>query len=562
MNPLCHRVALCATFLSCAGGVSAQDDFVSVPRAVLDRAGRILPERPSTGAPFLSALYSPNFVVSERCSMRAVFLWELAGYRNAVGYFTWRATGDGGVEVVDSDLLFPDVSMDQRVLDTGMTSWLRDRNGNKRVFVPGERVGFFVVADGAQVEAVRGWTFSPGIPASDPTANQAIGRGTYTSLPELNPDGAQHVALVRVPPVASFLSGREHFLLGFEDLDRRSGADDDFNEGVFVLDVMPVSAVSQSRIFAYDETDRDRDGVAGLADMFPDDPLRAYATLVPQHGFNVLAFEDMYPISQDTDFDDAVFAFVFVVTTDAKNDVKDILADFHLVGRGASFDHSFGLHIPGLPSNSRGTVSMQLVPSAGAPSPIETRDLSEVVSAHRRRIHGVFPSTRAVLPPASPYTSFANTQLAYRDQIAASARVLIEFDRTVKAKKLGAVPFDPYLVSYSNRDGTVADVHLPGFSSFADVRSRDLPVESGSGSFVTDAGNPWALLVPSDWRFPLEGVPITRAYPAYELWRDSGGRSATDWYLHPTIEPEKVSKPIATYLRRPAWTLRAPVEPR
>ena len=68
----------------------AQDSFVSVPSSVTNTIGTILPESSNAGAAYLSQVYSPNLVVSETATVSVTFLWEGAGYRNTLGYFTYR----------------------------------------------------------------------------------------------------------------------------------------------------------------------------------------------------------------------------------------------------------------------------------------------------------------------------------------------------------------------------------------------------------------------------------------------------------------------------------------
>jgi LruC domain-containing protein len=557
-----HLVPL--ALLGLAAAVPAQDELVPIPDAVLDAIGRVLPERSNAGAAFLAPGAGSNLVCRDAAQVRVLFAWENSSYRNSLGWFSWRVGEDGTVEILDSAMLFPEVERAPRgPLRSGAAVWLRDGDGERRTFAAGERIGFFLVADGYGTarSAVTGWRPELGLPAADPGLNRGLGRGLFTTIPEINPeaavdDGARsgHVAMVRMPGRQDFLGGAETLLLGFEDLDRTRGSDDDFNDAVFVIDVQPPSAIDLSGVALYDPSDRDGDGVAGVADVFPDDPDRAWLRRVPAQGHAVIAFEDFYPVAGDEDYNDAVLAFAVTTVLDARNRVRDMIVDYHLVARGASFDHEFGLRLPGLPRGADGTVRIErFMSGAQLPGPVELRRLA---AGPDGRIDRIFASTVAALPRATPDKPFANTWPGHPEVPAASARLWITFDAPVAETSLGAAPYDPFLIVTAT-DGTRADVHLVGFSSFAD-RSPGLPKESGAQAFIDDNGNPWAILVPSDWSCPLEGVRVGQAYPQFEVWRDSRGRQARDWFEHPTSAAASIAVPIASLIPRRVWTLRGP----
>jgi LruC domain-containing protein len=131
------------------------------------------------------------------------------------------------------------------------------------------------------------------------------------------------------------------------------------------------------------------------------------------------------------------------------------------------------------------------------------------------------------------------------------------FETPIDPQQLGVAPFDPYLIVTAT-DGTRADVHLPGYDAFPD-RSPGLPVESGPSAFIHTDGSAWALLVPTAWRFPMEGVPIRVAYPQFEQWQQSGGQQAQTWYLFPSTETDHVSVPIEDLIPQRDWTLEPPL---
>ncbi|MGE0142769.1 MAG: LruC domain-containing protein [Planctomycetota bacterium] len=553
------------TLLAVAAGLvaplAAQTSQLTVPSSITATVGRILPERSNAGAAYLGADYSPNLVVTDPCQIQVVFFWESAGYRNSLGWFRYSES-ESEVTIHESGMLFPDVNQ-PGTLSPGAAIYIGDGQ-SARTFQAGDRIGFFIVADGWNTSsAVRNFTPGTAIPTTSPASNRTIGRGCYTTLPRLNPENivgdgsrAQHVAMVRIPGVPGFLDGQELIVCGFEDLNRTANSDDDFNDAVFLFRVTPPDAIVQTQIAAFDPTDHDGDGKSGFDDAFPTDPDRTHITRIPSSGWSVIAFEDLYPGIGDADYNDAVVAIAYTLVSNRQNHVKDVIADFHLLARGASFDAQFGLNFHKLPPSVGGTVRMQRFDSgASVPTEIATQPLV-AISDQGARIGGVFPSTTAAMPRAVPDKPFANTWPGHPSVPAASARVWVEFTAPVATALLGTAPYDPFLIVTADT-GQVADIHLPGLNGFLD-RAENLPSERGNNAFLDDQGKPWAVVVPTNWRFPMEGVPITVAYPDFAEWGNSRGRNQRDWFVRPTSDESKLSSPIEELIPQRTWTLRGP----
>lgn len=541
----------------------APDGYTSVPSEVLDAVHTLLPEMNNSGAAYVSDSYDANLLITEDATVDIVFVSEGAGYRNAIGYFTYEENADGSVTVLDRQILWPNLSFPpQGSLQTGDTLTLKDENGVIRTFHAGERIGFWLVADGWGTEPEI-WNFDPStstIPSSDPSTNALLGRGCYTTVDKINPEHdsgypelARHVALIRHDGIAGFLNGEDFLITAFEDLNRTSGSDDDFNDAVFIAVPTPVDAYDAGDVFHYTPGDPDGDGVSGTDDQYPDDPERAFVTRYPTHGSTVIGFEDLYPDRGDADYNDAVVAYAFTLVTNAGGDVKDILADFHLVARGAGLDHALGLHIPGLPDNATGTIWLERFLSDGTHQVEDPRTVEAMIQDYKR-IPDIFPSTKTALPAAGNRT-YANTQEETPDRPAASARLRITLDTPVDPNDLGTVPYDIFF--YVKRDNELWDVHFPGWSGFPD-RPSHLPEESGSDSFMDPDDYPFLLEIPEDWQYPLEKVRIEQAYSRFRRWRTSGGSRNTDWYEHPSRRSGRVSSPLADYIPTRSWQRRLP----
>ncbi|MEO0479189.1 MAG: LruC domain-containing protein [Planctomycetota bacterium] len=566
-----NKILLPLLGLALSAPVTGQDFQISVPNSVLSTIGTILPESSNAGAAYVSESFDANITVEEDCTVRVVFIHEGAGYQNSLGYFTYTENLDGSITIDSSDLLIVNASMPNAV-SPGDGFELKDAAGDTRVFSAGENIGFFLISDGNRRASslVQGWTFNQTdsfgtVPSAVPSENRQRGRGLYTSLAELNPenqfnafDKTRHLALIWLDGVAGFLDGEDFLLVGFEDLRRDLNSDEDFNDLVFLVDADPLEAIDETEAFVYVPGDADSDGVPGTNDAFPNDPDRAVVTRTPTVGRTVLAFEDQYPSVGDEDYNDVVVAYVYEVITNADGDVKDIFATFSLIARGASYDHSFGVHFPGLPANATGTIDLEVFTSGSTTSEMmPQRTIQDLIANGNRRIDDVFDSTMTRLPPPQG-NNFTNTLFDPAIQPGADARLHIEFTTPVDPAVLGAAPYDPFIfVDNPFFPNDRIDIHLTGQSSFAD-RPSYLPTESGAFSFVDENGFPWALEVPNNFRYPLETVGIELGYPQFGAWASSGGSTNQSWFNSPDTSQGRVSVPLNEIIPNREFAIELP----
>ncbi|MEM8713651.1 MAG: LruC domain-containing protein, partial [Planctomycetota bacterium] len=411
---------LAALLLPLNSAAHAQDRQTVVPNSVVATIGDVLPEWSNAGAAYVSGNYTPNLVIDEPAEVSVILVWEGAGYRNSLGWFRYSEDSVGGIQILERGLIEADCSFPSAgSMQTGDTYDLRASDGSVRIFQPGDRVGFFLVADGFSREPVIGsWDpdTSP-IPSASPSVNAGFGRGCYTTIDRINPERAQgavdrsrHLALLWFPPEPGFLEGDPFLVAGFEDLNRLGNSDEDFNDLVFIVTASPVEALSGTEAFTFEPGDPDGDGVAGVDDHFPNDPTRATVVRTPSQGEHVVAFEDQYPLVGDADYNDVVLAFSTQTVMDASGDVKDVQVTYHLVARGAGYDHLVGLHLPDLASDAAGTLEVErwLSDATQTHELPAARRIEDLVLAGRR-IPDIFPSTYLALPPLDGAT-FTNTQ--------------------------------------------------------------------------------------------------------------------------------------------------------
>ncbi len=267
-----------------------------------------------------------DFKILEPSDVWITFVHEGAGYKNVLGYFTY-ILGNPPAHKDDIDtihIIFPNVSFQGSggELVTGNKVYLGE-------FPANTGIGWVLIANGFR---------------SDGSISE--GYGIYFSSPGLNPetdpDYQQHA-------VHLLDNGRDIFLLGFEDLNRMSWSDDDFNDAMFFITANPIQSIDLTgfETITYTSDDQDGDGVSNNFDDYPEDADRAFNNYYPNDSLNgTLAFEDLWPGKGDYDFNDMVIDYQINQVTNGDNEVVEVFASFTLRAMGASFRNGFGIELP------------------------------------------------------------------------------------------------------------------------------------------------------------------------------------------------------------------------
>ncbi|WP_295461384.1 LruC domain-containing protein, partial [uncultured Thiodictyon sp.] len=237
-----------------------------------------------------------NISLLEDAEITVAFIDEGAGYRNAVGYFTFDpANKPKAFSELITKIMFPNFSLPpQGEMRYGDGVYLGK-------FKAGSAVGFTVVADGWNGKEVNRYQN----PASIFTTLKALNPEKPTAA---NPNINAHTVLMSKPEDGLLV-------LAFED-QNRAGGDHDFNDVVIAIKVTPFSAVDRSLVQPLVKAatpvvlDSDGDGIPDALDAFPQDPTRAARRFYPSAtGFGSLAFEDLWPKKGDFDMNDLVVAY-------------------------------------------------------------------------------------------------------------------------------------------------------------------------------------------------------------------------------------------------------------
>lgn len=200
---------------------------------LMDDVAAVLAERqalPQVHPELVSPQLSADLRVVDEADVWVTFFSEGAGYRNALGYFTYPEgqppAAPPPLSVRQSNIIFANASA------SGSGGELVQ--GNRRYlgrFPAGTRVGFFLIANACG--STTGCTPS----------NINYNAPTYYTLDAFNPEASaarqRHVVLVNH-------AATDRHVLAFEDLNRGSSSDDDFNDVVFVISYNPPTGVAPS----------------------------------------------------------------------------------------------------------------------------------------------------------------------------------------------------------------------------------------------------------------------------------------------------------------------------
>ncbi|MCF8253219.1 MAG: LruC domain-containing protein [Bacteroidia bacterium] len=458
----------------------------------LDDVNASLPERqpvPTYKPQYLSSSVERNLIIKELCDVWITFVHEGAGYQNSLFYFVYNVNNKPtSISEVDSFIaVFPNASYSGS--GGGMTTGNKVKIGR---FGADTAVGFAIAANGWNGTSVGN------------------GLGFYTTIKSMNPEvdvnKKEHVVLLYDNPT-------QRFLIGFEDLNRGNGSDDDFNDVVVYATVNPVKAIEIINVLpTTPSVDADEDGVNDAYDEYPTDPLRAFNVYYPSSTTMAsVAFEDLWPSKGDYDLNDVVVDFQYHAVTNGNNEIKDLNAKFKLRAAGGVFKNAFSVEFPFNRTNvttNSGSTTLGLE--------------AEATTA----ILKVFSNSKSII---STYNTLEGKGYVETDTL---------FTRmTLTTPVLATIgTFNPFIYIDESGKGRGFEVHLPGKTPTSLVNTAILGTNSdatnaGTGVYYkTSAGLPFAISTPEKFDYPYEKIQIIAAHKKFAAWVQSGGASFDDWY--------------------------------
>ncbi|MGV3704126.1 MAG: LruC domain-containing protein [Arcticibacter sp.] len=490
-----------------------------IPASLLSYVNASLPEGSAltrTHPEYLSSTAVPDLHINATSDVWITFVSEGAGLLNSLGYYTYP-TNTPPTRVDDISkitLIFPNSSAIGSA--GGLNSGDKVKLGR---FNAGTSIGFVLLQNA--------WS-STGVMTSTVK---------FYSNPSFNPETT---AATKKHTVTLYDDVHKLFLIGFEDLNRQTESDNDFNDLVVYATSNPVTGISTGGVPPIDKGgDSDGDGIQDAQDAFPNDPSRAYISFYPsQTGTASIGFEDNWPAKGDFDLNDLVVNYRYTFTSNAQNQIVDMKGEFTPVAAGASYRNGFAIQLPVPASSVRSVTGQQTI------SNYLTFAANGVEAGQTNAVIVPFDNHEALLKnPDGSY--FVNVSPGKAKVTGNTSTVMVTFTSPLPTTSLQVSKFNPFLISNLRRG---YEIHLPGFlpTDKADTKlfgtADDASSQSSSKYYLSKENYPWAINFVGSYQYPVEMSPVTAAYPHFADWAVSGGLSFTDWYSNTAAGYRDASK--------------------
>ncbi|MCG3865704.1 MULTISPECIES: LruC domain-containing protein [unclassified Photobacterium] len=280
------------------------------------------------------------------------------------------------------------------------------------------------------------------------------------------------------------------------------------------------------------------------------DTQESYFWFPSQGNFATLAFEDRWPTQDDYDFNDVVLKYrVGHVQETATGKLSKLTIDIELQAYGAGYNNGFAVKLDGISSSSI-DVSKSFV--------IINGEYHNTVLEMTEN-----PDDDAVLILTNALKQYFSSdcdngflrvdpscELDKNERVTASMKV--SFTTPVTYPEHLHPYLNPFIFAAPNEkhgfDSPPArslEIHLKNFSPTLKAdqglfnsehdhsmnTSVNCSVENNCNSYKNKTGIPFAILVPSDWKHPIEGKSVLSAYPSIENYLSSNEHDT--WFMHP-----------------------------
>lgn len=246
-------------------------------------------------------------------------------------------------------------------------------------------------------------------------------------------------------------------------------------------------------------------------------------------GYQIVAFEDRFPVTGDYDFNDVVVAHRLLNTLDSEGKVVAISGDAYLVARGAGgYNHRWSLDIPISQTGVNVGAFICNVRADASSAEIANSDTLKNPDSLACVVENVLESTGQVA-----------RIVGFRDTLA----LLPPMNTNAgDSPSLGSVPHLNFSIALS---APVPVAAVGAASPWIEISRAQTPMSGvafGTSDFKVNLSSrdpqnkPYAMLIPSDWRVPVEGTDIGLAYPNFVNFVTSAGSSNTTWYQSPDLQ--------------------------
>ncbi len=274
-------------------------------------------------------------------------------------------------------------------------------------------------------------------------------------------------------------------------------------------------------------TDTDGDGIQNSEDDYPNDPARAFNNYMPAAGYGSLAFEDLWPMQGDYDFNDLMLDYRFNTITNAQNKVAEIQGSFVVRAIGAGFKNGFGFQLP----NNNIDENDIFVDGYNIEEGYINLNANGIEEDQNKPTVIVFDNANNILHGSGGFgVNVDESPYVEPDTLVVS---LIITPNIYHAAEFDLINFNPFLIINKIRGKEVHLVNYPP-TNLADVSyfgTMDDDSNPAIGRYYKTANNlPWVIKISESYDYTIERAEITSGYLKFNNWAASSGTMYPNWY--------------------------------
>ena len=262
----------------------------------------------------------------------------------------------------------------------------------------------------------------------------------------------------------------------------------------------------------FEGEDSDGDGIVDGYDDYPDDPDKAFDQYTPgENGFGTFAFEDLYPMKGDYDFNDIMVQYRHNFVANGQNKVVKVYSTFVVKSVRSDLPCGFAYQLP-IHADSIASVTGAKV-------------LTDVVTLDAKGLEsGIDPSVPVMIVFDNHFGLVKGN-----GEIRKSDEFIIEttFVSPVEMTSFPVEDFNPFI--FINKDRT-NELHLANGTPTAKYNQSLRTAGEDVGNYKTVDGHPWGLHIPHKFHPPKESIDITNAYVNFREFVETAGVSRKNWY--------------------------------
>lgn len=222
-------------------------------------------------------------------------------------------------------------------------------------------------------------------------------------------------------------------------------------------------------------------------------------TYTTQNTKRTYAFEDIWPTGGDYDLNDVIIEHTRSITFNQKNYVSEVTDEFKAVNPKGSADYTdaFGVQIS---PNYRENITLP----EGAIDETETSSILVFTNAKNQS-----GQTKTIT------RKFGNS-----------------LSSGVKKSVIEAEDLNPFIISqYVAGSQSRTEVHMPKAEATKFANSSLASTQDDAYFINRDGKHPFAITLPTlNWKPTAEKQSISKAYPKFDNWVATDGKSDADWY--------------------------------